>query len=210
MDTWQAACEDLRARGVPELALDVLERSIQVVDRVCERATAHFDPAGEGDDDNLLGLMCAKRSRNLLARVLAEELAGVVVRRPRGTLELEVDGWLFYLYAGKDDDVVPRLRGSVTKDELLSRFEQLSLWTTPQQEGLPLLIAYRRTVAAGGLSRMVVGLPNGPESWSWSTTLFARPTGETAPTPMAAYDAQEVPSPSLRLRPRAARASDER
>jgi hypothetical protein len=208
--------EVLTARKVPSLAIDVIERALPIIERVCARATGEFDPDGEGDDATLLGLTCARRSRNLIAGDVKAELEAVAVRWPRGALELDAGGCRLYVYAGQGDDAAPRLRGSTTKDDLLREFEQLTLLPAHDDEGCPpaLLLAYRSSVRARGLVRAVVGVPDGADTWAWSVPIYAAASDDAMPVgPMPeAYDEAAVPAPVLWLREDNAedRAEDER
>jgi hypothetical protein len=194
--------ELLRARGVPAAAIELVEHAVPIIERVCERAVADYDPGAEGDDRTLLGLVCARRSRNLIAAETYGTLPAVAIRWPRGALELTAGGCRVYFYAGAGDDAAPKLRGGATKKELLSEFEQLSL-IPRDTDGPPsaLLVAYRASVPGRGLVRAVIGVPDGAESWAWSETLYARSGHDVAPvTPMPAeFDRKAVPAPMLRL-----------
>ena len=95
------AVEVLIARRVPWLAINVIERALPIIERVRSRAAAEFDPDGERDDATLLGLTCARGSRNLIAGDVGVALEAVSVRWPGGALELEAGGCRLYVYAGQ-------------------------------------------------------------------------------------------------------------
>lgn len=196
------AIEELSAREVPDLAITVADGIVPILQRVGARVTREHDP-DEGDDPTGMGLRQARCARNLVARHAQTELPQVAVRWPRGSLELEADHCRIYMYAGQGEVAAPHLRGSITKDALLSEFEQLSLLGVEPLDGPPaILIAYRSTLKARGLTRAVVGVPSGVDCWAWSVDIYTSMEGEAGgdvPPMPDPYD-PTGPAPVLQMR----------
>jgi hypothetical protein len=174
----------------------------------------------EGYDQNLAGLLCSGRTRNLVATQLRSEDLDEV-------LEIHVQGsGLSTLLRGGGTEVhpyscgtgdVPLLAGSTTKKRVLKEgSEQLALFSAGGEVFKPLHIVVAYTRDLEGVVSTRVGVMSGPEEFAWELQIYERPSestnafaadtnvGRAAEQP--SHDRQPVEEPAVRLR----RGRDER
>lgn len=207
----ESAVRELRDQLLtPAAAIDAIRLSLPVIATVCDRAAREFSE-DEGDDANLFGQQCSRRSRNLIARVVQDaQLAEVVVRRPRGSLVVIAAGTRVYFWAAGDASGSPRLTGGHTKPEILDAcVRQLAIWeTTPVKAPSHLVVAYRATPSANGLVKVVAGVPRAADQWDRAVEVFDETGAYDAPLavrpkePVSRFDVEQPPAPVIQLRPR--------
>lgn len=195
---------------VPDLAIEAIRVALPIIGTVCERAALEYSE-DEGDDPNLFGQQCSRRARNLIAREIeSRHRAGVVARRPRGSLVVIGGETSVYFWAAGDADGSPRLKGGQTKPAILDAcLRQLALWESGPV-GIPgqLIVAYRATPSASGVAKVVAGVPCAADQWERAVELVDETGMYDAPATVAPIDASErfdaTPplAPVLRLRPR--------
>jgi hypothetical protein len=168
----------------------------------------------EGDDQNLAGLLCSGRTRNLAAtRLRSEDL--------EDELEIEVFGTgLTTLLRGGGTEVhpyscggaeAPLLAGSATKKRVLKEgSEQLALFSAEGESSMPLhvVVAYSRDLE--GVVSAKVGVMSGPEEFAWELAIYERPADadvdfgedieESSSAVPPSHDRQPVDEPAVKLR----------
>lgn len=195
---------------VPDLAIEAIRVALPIIGTVCERAAFEYCE-DEGDDPNLFGQQCSRRARNLIAReIQSRHRAGVLARRPRGSLVVIGGQTSVYFWAAGDAEGSPRLTGGHTKPAILDAcLRQLALWETePVDIPDQLVVAYRATPSASGVAKVVAGVPCAADRWERAVELF----DETGVYDVAAsvasidagerFDAEQPLAPVLRLRAR--------
>jgi hypothetical protein len=198
---------ELLANLVPESAIAVVEHAVPIIESVCERAGRDYDE-DEGDDANLFGQQCSRRTRNLVGKDVSEGAIDTVrAVYPRGSLVLIADQTRIHIWAAGDDEGSPRLKGGKTKPAILDAcVRQLKLWEErPTEAPEHLVLAYRATPASRRVDKIVVGLPSGPEHWHFAAEVYDRAvhsTDKAEVPPVRRFDAEPPPAPVIELRPR--------
>jgi len=195
---------------VPDAAIEAIRVALPVIAMVCERAAREFSE-DEGDDANLFGQQCSRRSRNLIAReIQSRPKMRAEVRRPRGSLVVLGGETRLYFWAAGDAQGSPRLTGGHTKPEILDAcLRQLVLWETlPVSTPSHLVVAYRATPSAPGLLKVIAGIPCAADQWQCAVELLDDSGVYDAPVAIEAiaaeerFDAEQPLAPVLQLRPR--------
>lgn len=204
----ETARAELREHLVPEAAIEAIALALPVIEAVCRRAGLEYDE-DDGDDANLFGQQCSRRSRNLIGRDVQDaQIENTVVTYPKGSLDVVAGGTHLHFWAAGDDEGSPRLKGGKTKPAILDEcLEQLRLWQEhPAEAPDHLVIAYRATPSARGVEKIVVGVPSSAETWQFGVKVYDRDvaveTESKKPAPRRFdADAGQQDAVVIRLRP---------
>lgn len=167
----------------------------------------------EGYDQNLAGLLCSGRTRNLVAAHLrSEELDEALEIQVHGSglsTLLRGGGTEIHPYSSGSGNA-PLLAGSTTKKRVLKEgSEQLAFFSAEGEIFKPLHVVVAYTRDLEGVVSARVGVMSGPEEFAWEVQIYERPAERDSTAanldagPAAAppsHDHQPVEEPAVRLR----------
>lgn len=169
---------ELRAQFVPEAAIEVAECILGNLIPTAATVAREYDEEA-GDDRNLAGLNCSRRTKNLAARQLRRagegHLSEVTVVPRRGfTWDINADGTGLHIYSAPDGVGNLNLVGSPRKAELIERSnEQLKLFDESGIRSNPkdVVLLYTRD-ELGIVERVSLGVTRSAHELEWEVPIF--------------------------------------